>query len=222
MMPIRGIFNTINIEELKPELGFSPRQQEFIENSVEAMLFGEITGDLMQIIEAICTTETQAEAVKKLVKNSLRQRNAWFKQMLAKWVNVSGAKVRPKPLARWQNEVMTGQQNRLWVETERCSGKTTTAVMASLLRRTLIVEYNKGFCEDLESFYRDVEATTFDGLKNTPLEQYKQIIIEDSDGDIGWLLQNYKGRIVVLRTREADAPNLDKGYSLDNWETIKD
>lgn len=85
-MPSEGIFNTTNIEELKPEVGFTPRQHELIENSVESLLFGEINGDLMLIIESICTTETQANAVKRLIKKSLRHQNGWFKSMLQKWV----------------------------------------------------------------------------------------------------------------------------------------
>lgn len=74
-----------NIEELKPELGFTPRQCELIENSVESLLFGEITKDIMLIIEAICPTEIQSEAVKRLIMDSLRNRNGYFKNMLKKW-----------------------------------------------------------------------------------------------------------------------------------------
>lgn len=212
-------------EKDKAAYGFMPKQAELITESVEQLLFGEVTKEIMQIIEAICPSETQAEAVRKLVMDGLRRKNGQFITLLKRWTKEEQNKVignTIRPLAKWQNEVITGCQKKLWVEIERGAGKTTTAKIASLLRHTLVVGNWK---EDVSEFKGcEIDYVAAKHLSGHDFSKYDQIILDDViTCDLHDIIKSYTGRIVVLSTDKKEySPDYIAPLPLtDEWVFVK-
>ena len=74
-------------KDFREQHAFTEIQADIVKNSVKELLFGRLSKDVMRIIEAICPAETQREAVKVLIFDSMRQREGYFGGMLGHWVN---------------------------------------------------------------------------------------------------------------------------------------
>jgi hypothetical protein len=72
-------------EAFRTKHGLTGTQRDLIRNSIEDMLFQNLIKDLMQVIEAICPTESQSKAVKVLISEAMRKRAGQFESLLKHW-----------------------------------------------------------------------------------------------------------------------------------------
>jgi len=70
----------------REEHAFTEIQADIIKNSVKELFYSKLSKDVMRIIEVICPVETQREAVRVLILESMRQREGQFYGTIKHWI----------------------------------------------------------------------------------------------------------------------------------------
>ncbi len=202
---------------------FDGEHIEYVDGLLGHILLNGVKGELLNIVESIGLPDKQETAIKRMVINILHETRHHAVEELRLLTNEPRANGKFRPLVKWQNEVITGNQQKLWVEVERGAGKTTTAVMASRLRRTLVAA---NWPEDISEF-KDlgIDYVAANQLLGYGFSKYDQIILDDvTTCNLYDILHSYTGRIVVLSTNEKEyGPDYIAPLPLtDDWVFIKD
>jgi hypothetical protein len=201
---------------------FDGEHIEYVDGLLGHILLNGVKGELLNIVESIGLPDKQETAIKRMVINILHETRHHAVEELRLLKNNPKANGKIRPLAKWQNKVITGSQKRLWVEVDRGVGKTTTAQMASLLRHTLVVA---NWPEDAPEFkIWGIDYVAANQLLGHGFSKYEQIILDDViTCDLQDVLKAYTGRIVVFSTnKEEYSPDYIAPLPLtDDWVFIK-